>query len=456
MYRPFLALRYLLSRPINLLGVLGVSLGVWAMIVVVSIFSGFLRVVGEHVRSASADVSVLQLDDARYGELRRAIEADENVAATAPRLVHYGLLHRPDESPPPPPLLGRGALQGGDTPFLFLLGVDPECERSATGFSGWLQAVGQERRVADPDHPFARIDGLPAVLLGEDRMVAGGLHRGDRVVLHTGRLERGPDGSRALVQVTRQDPAGNVVSPVFAVAGAYRTQHVGYDGNNAFVHIDELRALLDLPQDAVQEIAVKVIDRAATAATAERVTRTVRRVQGYGNVLPSRGGPIAVSWRERHGAFLDSVEWQRGLMKLVLIIIMVAAVLLMVATLSMMVTEKTADIGILTALGGSPRGVMTVFLSCGLAITIVGIALGLVSGSLSAVYLEEFRRFVRAISDIDLFPVKVYNLDRVPHELDPWWMLQVAGIALLVGVVVSALPAWRAARHDPLVSLRGT
>ena len=61
MYRPFLALRYLLTRPINLLGVFGVTLGVWALIVVVSIFSGFLDVVGEHVRSASADISVLYL-----------------------------------------------------------------------------------------------------------------------------------------------------------------------------------------------------------------------------------------------------------------------------------------------------------------------------------------------------------------------------------------------------------
>lgn len=456
MYRTFLAVRYLVSRPINLLGIGGVALCVAALIVVVSIFSGFLRVVSEHVRSASADLSVLYLsEDARYGPLQRAIESDENVAGSAPRLVHFGLLHRPDEVPPPPPLLGRGALQGGDTPFLFLLGVDPERERATTGFHEWLAAVAPERRVADPTRPLARIDGMPAILLGEDRMIQGGLRRGDRVVLNTGRLEHAEGGRRGLVQVAERDLQGRETAPVFVIAGAYRTRHLGYDGNNAFVHIDELRTLLSMPADTVQEIAVKVRDDATIDATAARITRAVRRELGFDNVPASRG-PVAWTWRQRHAAFLESVEWQRALMKIVLNVIWIAAAFLMYATLSMMVTEKTSDIGILTALGGSPRGVTAVFLACGLAITVVGIALGTLGGCLASIWLDEFRQLVFWISGIDLFPVKVYNLERVPYALDPVWMLQVASAALGVGILVSTVPAWRAARHDPLVSLRGS
>src|SRR5437867_4381251 len=141
MYRPFLALRWLLTRPINLLGVFGVTLGVWALIVVVSIFSGFLREVGVHIRAAAADVAVQYLPEgATYAPLRQALEADLNVAATAPRLVHFGLLHRPGQRPPPPPLLGRGSLQGGDTPFLTVLGVDPAREMATTSLREWLLA----------------------------------------------------------------------------------------------------------------------------------------------------------------------------------------------------------------------------------------------------------------------------------------------------------------------------
>jgi ABC-type lipoprotein release transport system permease subunit len=400
-------------------------------------------------------VSVLFLpDNARYGPLQRALGNDDNVAATAPRLVHFGLVNRPDQPPPPPPLLGRGALQGGDTPFLFLLGVDPAQERGATGFRGWLEAVAAERRVADLDHPFARIDGLPTILLGEDRMRSSGLRPGDHVLVNTGRVERGDGGARGLVQVTRPGQGGETV-PEFVVAGAYRTQHTGYDGNNALVHIDDLRAMLDLPPDAVQEVAVKVIDASTTEETAERVERAVRRELGYESGSLQRA-PLAYSWRERHRGFLDGVEWQRALMKIILIVIMITAAVLMYATLSMMVAEKTSDIGILCALGGSPRGVMTVFLACGLSITLCGIVLGTAFGCAAAIYLEEFRQFVLWLCGVDLFPVKVYNLDRVPHELDPLWILQVAAMAIAVGTVVSALPALRAARHDPLISLRGS
>jgi lipoprotein-releasing system permease protein len=139
----------------------------------------------------------------------------------------------------------------------------------------------------------------------------------------------------------------------------------------------------------------------------------------------------------------------------VLIVIMVVAAFLMLATLSMMVTEKVADIGILTALGGTPGGVTQVFLACGLSITVVGVALGLSVGSITAIYLEEIRQAVLWLTDVDLFPMRVYNLDRVPCRIDPLWLLQVTAMAMGTGLLVSALPAFRAARHDPLISLRG-
>ena len=127
----------------------------------------------------------------------------------------------------------------------------------------------------------------------------------------------------------------------------------------------------------------------------------------------------------------------------------------MLATLSMMVTEKVSDIGILTAMGGTPSGVTVVFLACGVVITCAGVVTGAVSGIVTSLYLEEVRQVVRWATGIDLFPIDVYNLDRVPTAIDPWWLLLVAAMALVTGVVVSVIPALRAARHDPLVSLRG-
>lgn len=236
------------------------------------------------------------------------------------------------------------------------------------------------------------------------------------------------------------------------IGGAFKTAHAGFDGNNMFVAIDVLRRALLLSEGAVQEIAVHVHDQHELVPTADRLQRVVSRALDQGN---SRAYGAVETWRERNAPFLASVDHQRGLLKIVLIVIMVVAAFLMLATLSMMVTEKVADIGILTAMGGTPLGVTQVFLACGLSITVVGVVLGLSTGCITAIYLEEIRQALRWLTGIDLFPLEVYNLDRVPCRIEPLWLLQVTSMALLTGLVVSALPALRAARHDPLISLRG-
>ena len=446
MYRLFLAIRYLLTRPINLLGMFGITLSVWALVVVVSLFSGFINVVEEHVHTASADVSVTDLPAwADWPKLAAALADDPNIAGMAPRVVHYGLLQRPGKRPPPPPLPGRTALHGGDQPFLFVLGIDPIAEASATGFAGWLTdpEIPAELRVADAANPLAALGERTPVLIGVERMRAEGLRPGDPVVLTTGVLRAGPDGQKSPVQVQVR----------MVVAGAFKTKHGGFDGNNVFVGIDALRQeLFGGPTGAVQEIAVRLRDKAQLTDSADRIGRTVHRVVDRGDQM-SHGK--ALTWREKNQGFLQSVEHQRALLKIVLIVIMVVAAFLMLATLSMMVTEKTSDIGILTAMGGTPFGVTQVFLACGLTITGVGVLLGVVVGCVTAIYLEEIRQFLLWSIGVDLFPLQVYNLDRVPCHIDPWWLLQVAAMALGTGFVVSVVPALRAAWHDPLVSLRG-
>ena len=122
--------------------------------------------------------------------------------------------------------------------------------------------------------------------------------------------------------------------------------------------------------------------------------------------------------------------------------------------LAILLLLMAVPIGVLTAMGATRRGVMQVFLTCGLAIVLCGAAVGTVTGCLSALYLDAVNRWLRAAFEIDLFPTRIYNLERVPYDLDPLWIAQVIVTALVVGLVVAGLPAWRAARHDPLESLR--
>ncbi|MFT4512598.1 MAG: lipoprotein-releasing system permease protein [Planctomycetota bacterium] len=445
MYRLFLAIRYLLTRPINLLGMGGIAIAVWALVVVVSLFSGFLQVIEEHVQASSSDLVVTDMPPwAEWPALHHALKEDPNVAGMAPRLLHYGLLVEPGKRPPPAPLPGRGAMHGGDQPFLFVFGVVANLEAEATKFAEWIRHpdVPEELRVRDVAKPLAPINGVPTVLLGLDRMQREGLKPGDSLRLLTANLERDQDGNMTPIEVDVE----------LVVGGAYQTNHGGFDGNNVFVDLSTLqKALFPNAPNHVQEIAVRVKDESQLDVTANRLGREVgRTLERDGH----RFGKVQ-TWREKNYLFIKNVAHQRELLKIVLTVIMIVAAFLMLATLSMMVTEKTADIGILTAMGGTPTGVTMVFLSCGLVITGLGVLVGLTTGVITAVYLEEIRQAWLWATGHDLFPLSVYNLTRVPCRIEPLWLLQVTGMAMVTGLIVSALPALRAARHDPLISLRG-
>lgn len=446
MYRWFLAVRYLLQRPINLLGVLGVTLGVWALIVVVSIFSGYIAEVRNHIHATTADVSIFNLPpDCPFARVRDIVEADPNVRACAPRLVWTGMLHPTHTGPTRPIPRDVNHEIGEDSRFLHLIGVAPEAELAVSGLAGWLAATEASDLRVDPAEllrPLPASTGdsaaepVATILLSERRVALEGLERGSQVRVTCTRLHAKGNGQSV-----------DVTTMTLALQGAFTTKYVLFDASTALVNIDSLRRLLGSDQpDACNVVAVKLIDPSQDQATAARLERALQENLRY--------GVYAQDWEATNAMFLSAVDHQRSLMKLVLFVIMVVAAFLMFATLSMMVTEKVHDIGILTAMGATRLGVLQVFLSCGLAIAAAGTALGILTGCISAVYLDTFNEWMRDTFAIDLFPTKVYNLRHVPYELDATWIGQVALMALGVGVVVSGVPAWRAARHDPVDSLR--
>jgi lipoprotein-releasing system permease protein len=444
MYRWFLALRYLLQRPINLLGVIGVTLGVWALIVVVSIFSGYIVEIRSHIHSTTADVSISNLPpDCPFAAVRAVIEADPNVAACAPRIAWTGMLHPTRrEVTADRPVRAADSEIGEDSRFLHLLGVDPEAELAVTGLREWLDAtttadlrVDRDRLLqpmpaaGDGDHPPR-----PTILLSERRAELEGLRAGDQVQVTCSRLH------------SRQAQTVDVESMKLVLQGAFATKYVLFDANTAILHIDTLRQLLgSTSPDACNVVAVKLRDQSQDVATAARLERALQRELQFG---------VAQDWQSTNSQILSAVDHQRSLMKLVLFVIMVVAAFLMYATLSMMVTEKVHDIGILSAIGATRYGILQVFLSCGLAIAAAGTVLGILTGCLSAIYLDDFNQWLRATFGVDLFPTNVYNLRHVPYDLDATWIAQVASMALGVGTLVSGVPAWRASRHDPVTSLR--
>ncbi|MEO0481527.1 MAG: FtsX-like permease family protein [Planctomycetota bacterium] len=435
MYRLYLAFRFLLRRPINALGVIGVMLGVWALIVVPSIFSGYIDEVGKHLQSSVSDVSANNLPrTADFAKLERVILSDPNVSACAPRIVWQGLLH-PKGKKARLPTQDLGS-RLSETPLVSLLGLDPTREGAVTEFRDWAEKGGSELDVMRSEPP----EGSKAKLfLSRDRAAREGLQVGDTAVISIGRFE----GSLL-------DEKLILVDIEFEVAGLYESSYAAFDALNVWTSLPILRK--ELRQTAkgwVNEFAISLKNPKDAEATAARLSRTLNDEFGTGrNAIRVR------SWAQANAAQLSSIEHQRGLLRLVLFIIVVVSAFLVFATLSMMVTEKTRDIGTMTAMGADAVGISSLFMTCGFAITVLGVVLGTALGATTAVYLNDVNEFARQTFDVDLFPTRIYNLREVPYRLELEWILMVCGVSLVLGVLVALVPAWRAGRQDPLAPLR--
>jgi lipoprotein-releasing system permease protein len=437
MYRYYLALRFMVSRPINLLGIVGVMLGVWALIVVVSIFSGYILEVKQHVNTVSADLVVVNLGNrVQFSNAEEILKADQNVDNCSPRLIWGGLIHpNPSNSKQSSPVPGALPKNG---PYVTIIGIDPTKEIATTSFGDWLQAVQDPAKRVSEDTLTKTRDWIVLSPLRADNMK---ISVGNPVPLTTARLQQTRDGG--LTQFGRLDPR---------LAGCFSTDHAGFDTLTAYLHIEDLRKLI--AKDNVEftnEIAIKLHDGSPEASkqTRQRIQRALFSHPDF--QFPQ---PLVKIAGEQEQGLLNAVDHQRGLMKLVLFVIMVVAGFLVYATLSMMVTEKIHDIGVLSALGATRQGVLQVFMTCGLAIALTGTLLGIASGCMTSIYLDAFNTWLKHTWNIDLFPIDIYNLPHVPYHLDPWWIMIVGGNSLLLGLLAAALPALRAMRNDPLDALR--
>ena len=463
MFKYLLAFRYLRHRPINLIGTIGIAVAVWALIVVFSIFTGYVGELVRHVRSSTSDLAFL-FGDRRlsYAKTAEVIEATPGVRATAPRIVWFGLVDSPQ----------RGVAEnststaGGKlaTNFFQVLGVDLAHERRLRDFDSELTSVAgpdrdltdeerraaKKREVVDRTRPFSLPPGvkpargpdgaaLPGLLMGDSRAKAWGLERGDIVTVTTSRAT-GRRSGEAVQELQLR----------FVLTGTFHARFFEFENASIYVEADVLRRQFGGAKrpanDSFDEIAIALTDPDQWAPIKDSIERRLIEAGFRGRVI---------HWAQREfSRFLENVEHQRSLMFFVLQILMGVATLLVLATLRMMVSEKTRDIGILAALGATRRGTLATFVICGLVIATAGVILGLLMTWLTLSNINALDRAIESTFGRGLFPRNVYGLDEIPYSVDPVYVLLVVGIAIAATALFSLIPAWSAARLDPVQALR--
>lgn len=486
-FSPFLAVRYLLTRPIVALGIVGVAFSVWAMLLVDAVFTGFVGDIRDDVQRSTAGLLVTDLPhETGYDKLREVIEVDPAVAHTAPRLRHYGMLQALRESrvSVASSEVDFNHMEGG---FALLLGIDPAREMQVTGLATWLpraektieakygrallnpQTILQEpdperlSRLQVPDatewlqrernglpHP-PKPEGFhsewPGILLSYRRLYFLPMRFGEPLdLLSAGFSDEG--GSEPAVRTTQVR---------LAFAGYFATGHRLFDETTAILPIETLRTQLgnDISDPGSVDLVTDIAIRPRDGLSKDELRACQRRLQAAVQaLLPPGSKPCSVlDWEQQNEVFLSAVAHEHSMMQFVLFVVMLVAAFVIYATLHMMVVQKWKDIGILAAIGGSPRGIGLVFLAGGFVIGALGALFGTGFGVLSVYYLNDVNDYFAREFKVELFPKSLFDLPRIPCRLETSWAIEVALGALVLALLVAFVPARKASRMNPVKAL---
>ncbi|HHH36571.1 MAG TPA: lipoprotein-releasing ABC transporter permease subunit [Gammaproteobacteria bacterium] len=413
MFRPlplFIGLRYTRARRRNhyisfhsLMSMLGIALGVAALITVISVMNGFEKELRQRILGVVSHATVTGL-----GTALRDWQAVLSLAE-----------HRPEVVAGAPYIRGEGMLSHGErVAGTVLRGVLPEREAAVSDLDGQMLAG----RLAD-----LRPGGF-GIILGKDLAFSLGVSPGDRVTLLIPQASVTPVG--VLPRMKR-----------FTVVGVFEVGMYEYDSAFAMIHLADAARLFRMG-DAVSGVRLRLRDLFQAPALARELSRE----------LPL--GHQVRDWTRTHVNFFRAVRMEKTVMFIILMLIVAVAAFNLVSTLVMMVTDKHSDIAILRTLGTSPAGVMAIFIVQGGMIGLVGVLLGLAGGVTLAQNIHTVVPAIEQLFGIKFLAPDVYYISELPSDMrwrDVW---NITAIALLLCLSATLYPAWRAARTQPAEALR--
>jgi lipoprotein-releasing system permease protein len=387
---------------ISAVSMAGIALGVAALIVVLSVMNGFVKEVRERMLAAVSHVEIAAYGGhvAEVASIMAQAKRHPEVLAAAPFVNAQGMFAQGD--------VVRGAL---------VRGVDPALEPAVSDIA---------RRSAGGD-VGALADGAFNVILGADLARALRVSVGDRVTLIS------PQGN-----VT---PAGVVPRlRQFTVAGTFSSGHFEFDSTLAMIHIGDAQRLYRAEGPTGVRLRLRDAERAPQVASA------------LGAALPP--GLLVRDWSRQNPTYFAAVRAEKRMMFIILTLIVAVAAFNLVSTLVMTVTEKQADIAILRTLGASPRSVMAVFIVQGALIGVFGTLIGVGGGLLLASNLDVIVPAIERLFHVQFLPREIYFISALPSDPRAADIVPITVISLVLSLVATLYPSWRASRTRPAEALR--
>ncbi|ODS30050.1 MAG: lipoprotein [Candidatus Scalindua rubra] len=416
MYKLFISFRYLRRKKITFFAVAGVAVGVMTLIVVLSVMSGFDKELRTKIRGTLAHIIVLKrgiygLDN--YKEVINKIKSLEHVKACAPYIEGPALLNI------------RGARE-----FAYFKGIDPIAEAKVGDFENYIK----------------QFDNKPQDLLvvhGEKKTPSafGGI---ELLRIGEGDPETNPENfvksGEKVVLVTIKGWDRINVKP-FIITGKFKSGMYDVDKNYIYIPLNIAQELVGT-KDFVTGISVRLDDY----KNAPLVRKRLQKELGFGFYIQT--------WEEARETFLKAVALEKRVMAFILFFIIIVAGFNILAILTMIVYEKSKDIGILKALGATTKGIMLIFLLNGLLISLFGSAIGTGLGLAFINRINWIERIVYKYSGWRPFPPEVYYFNEIPTVVDFKSIIIITSVSIACSILFSIYPALKAARLDPIETLR--
>ena len=388
---------------ISLTSMIGIALGVTALITVISVMNGFERELRERILGIASHATISGADGPLEGweSLAAAAETHPEVMGAAPFVESQGMLTR------------AGQVRG-----VLIRGVSPSHEPRVSEIGQYL-VEGELGGLAP---------GRFNVLLGRDLALRLGASVGTSVTLVAPRAQITPAG--VLPRMRR-----------LTVAGIFEAGHAQYDTALAVIHIGDAQRVFRLGR-GVSGLRVKLTDM----FDAPRVSRELARSFG--------GAYWLRDWTQHHANFFRALKIEKTVMFVILTLIVAVAAFNLVSTLIMVVTDKESDIAILRTLGASQSSILSIFVVQGTVIGIAGTLAGVAGGIALATHVETLVPAIERFFDVSFLSPEVYYISAVPSEMRWRDVNAVGSVAFVLSLLATLYPAWRASRIQPVEALR--
>ena len=388
---------------ITLSSFVGIAIGVWALITVLSVMNGFQAEIRERILGMASHATISGINGSleQWQSIYAQIQQHPHVIGSAPYILREGMLTNASNV--------HGAL---------VRGVDPEIEKKVSDVSlnmyrGSYDALNTNKY---------------GIILGRYLARSIGAVVGSKVTMVTPSANVTPAG--IMPRLKR-----------LTVVGIFEMGHNQYDANMALIHLRDAQTLFKM-KGLVTGLRLKLDD----LYNAPRISREIEKnISGYHRV---------VDWTQHHANLFRAINIEKTMMLLILSLIIAVAAFNIVSTLVIVVNDKQSDIAILRTLGASPATVMRIFISQGVLIGLVGTLLGVITGILTAQNIETIVPALESVLGFKFLAPDVYLISDLPSEMKWKDVIVTASISFSLTVLATIYPAWRASRIQPAEALR--